>query len=168
MVNERTFYKMSNLKNGISASKKDAEEREENHPDRQFTTGILDSSVCRKILPWAMPQRSDATLRAADQQLSEQQKRRWNFDFLTETPLPGRYEWVRTDCSNGHHQKDTTTSRSTIKNGEKKNKTSREYLFLLFLLFACLKVVILGGPGPARGALAKAVSGSPMYTVIVG
>lgn len=159
MVNERTFYKMSNLKNGISASKKDAEEREENHPDRQFTTGILDSSVCRKILPWAMPQRSDATLRAADQQLSEQQKRRWNFDFLTETPLPGRYEWVRTDCSNGHHQKDTTTSRSTIKNGEKKNKTSREYLLLLFLLLAYCFFYF---------DAILVVTGAPMYTAILG
>lgn len=136
MVNERTFYKMSKLKNGISASKKDAEDREENHPDRQFTTGILDSSACRRILPWAMPQRSDATLRAADQQLSEQQKRRWNFDFLTETPLPGRYEWIRTDCSNGHDQKNTTTSRSTIKNGEVKNRSSREYRFCFFYMYS--------------------------------
>ena len=130
MVNERTFFKMSKVKNGIPASKKDAEEREENHLDR-----VLDSSVCRKILPWAMAQRSDANLRAHDLRLSEQQKRRWNFDFMTETPLPGRYEWIRTDCSNGHDTKET--SRSTIKNGEVKNRSSREY-YNFFFSSGCL------------------------------
>ncbi|XP_029904283.1 cyclin dependent kinase inhibitor 1Ca [Myripristis murdjan] len=35
------------------------------------------------------------------QEISEQDSRRWNFSFLTDTPLPGRYEWeeVPAGCS---------------------------------------------------------------------
>lgn len=29
--------------------------------------------------------------------INMQAKRRWNFDFENEVPLPGRYEWVKID-----------------------------------------------------------------------
>lgn len=42
-------------------------------------------------------------------------KRRWNFDFEKEEPLPGRYEWVKLD-NHGNEIPNSAISNDTIEN----------------------------------------------------
>ncbi|KAM8877042.1 cyclin dependent kinase inhibitor 1Ca [Synchiropus picturatus] len=44
-------------------------------------------------------------------EISEQDNQRWNFDFQTETPLPGRFQWVEIqgDSAADFHQQSSQT-----------------------------------------------------------
>lgn len=53
--------------------------------------------ICRKLFaddaPAPRPSRADF-LGTLQTQMRKEASDRWNFDFQTETPLPGRYQWV--------------------------------------------------------------------------
>lgn len=110
---------MNKIKNG-AAKDKDADDKEENHLDR-----ILDSTACRKLFTWASPKNSD--IEDLDAEIKEQQRHRWNFDFETETPLPGRYQWVRVDASNSS-QKNGNADSSKVQNNVVEHRISRQRL----------------------------------------
>lgn len=54
-------------------------------------------SICRRLfaddLSNALPSPSEFLGRLRED-IEKKDKERWNFDFRTETPLPGRYQWV--------------------------------------------------------------------------
>ncbi|GFX15592.1 uncharacterized protein TNCV_2130801 [Trichonephila clavipes] len=54
------------------------------------------AGVCRKLFANDSTDRTDpsAFLKRMDAELHMRNMKRWNFDFQTETPLPGRYKWV--------------------------------------------------------------------------
>ncbi|XP_035226464.1 uncharacterized protein LOC118198799 [Stegodyphus dumicola] len=53
-------------------------------------------SVCRKLFACEDPTADRSRLlRRMEEEIRRQDSDRWNFDFTTETPLPGRYQWVR-------------------------------------------------------------------------
>ncbi|GFT64846.1 uncharacterized protein NPIL_82681 [Nephila pilipes] len=54
------------------------------------------ASVCRKLFANDSAERTDPTvlLKRMEEQLRRKDTERWNFDFQTETPLPGRYQWM--------------------------------------------------------------------------
>lgn len=54
------------------------------------------AGVCRKLFANDSTERTDpsALLKRMEDELRLRDKNRWNFDFQTETPLPGRYQWV--------------------------------------------------------------------------
>ncbi|KFM62944.1 hypothetical protein X975_06507, partial [Stegodyphus mimosarum] len=53
-------------------------------------------SVCRKLFACEAPAADRSRLlRRMEEQIRKQDSERWNFDFTTETPLPGRYQWVK-------------------------------------------------------------------------
>ncbi|GFY63519.1 uncharacterized protein TNIN_141771 [Trichonephila inaurata madagascariensis] len=84
---------MNRKRNAVSQTNED--EKEENAVVR-----ILQSRTCRRLFSWSL---SDDTIPAEiTAEAREEQKLRWNFDFQTETPLPGRYQWVRSSEANGH------------------------------------------------------------------
>ncbi|XP_059213909.1 cyclin dependent kinase inhibitor 1Ca [Centropristis striata] len=63
-------------------------------------------SVCRSLFgPVDREQlRRDLTQRMKE--IAEQDSRRWNFNFQTETPLPGRFQWeeIPADCAAAAYQ----------------------------------------------------------------
>ncbi|GIX67028.1 uncharacterized protein CDAR_41211 [Caerostris darwini] len=80
-----------------AVSQNNDDEKEENAVVR-----ILQSRTCRRLFPWPV---SDVSIPAEiTAEAREEQRLRWNFDFQTETPLPGRYQWVRSDEANGHRK----------------------------------------------------------------
>lgn len=52
-------------------------------------------NVCRQLFASVSGKRESIYSSRALQEVMLEQKRRWNFDFETETPLPGRYQWIR-------------------------------------------------------------------------
>ncbi|KAF8770216.1 uncharacterized protein LOC129989154 [Argiope bruennichi] len=87
---------MMNRKKNLSLPTEE-EEKEENAVVR-----ILQSPTCRRLFSWTV---SDVAIPAEiTAETREEQRLRWNFDFQTETPLPGRYQWVRTGEANGHRK----------------------------------------------------------------
>lgn len=106
----------SESKNGVTAE----DEKEENHLAR-----ILDSPACRKLFTWAGPQ--NPSLRAADAEMREEQRLRWNFDFETETPLPGRYQWVPVDTRtrNGEARTSFNTTTQSVRNESRDQQHQR-------------------------------------------
>lgn len=127
---------MNEVRNGVILSKSDAEEKEENHLD-----GILDSNARRRVLTRAVPADANNDANALEAQMKAEQKLRWNFDFETETPLPGRYQWVRTYCLRGH---DKGSSGRKLRKGEAKSKSARKCFYFKFCnlnwVMFCLQV----------------------------
>ncbi|XP_029283047.1 cyclin dependent kinase inhibitor 1Ca [Cottoperca gobio] len=66
-------------------------------------------SVCRSLFgPVDQEQlRRDLTLRLKE--ITEQDSHRWNFNFQTDTPLPGTFQWeeIPADCSAAVYQEST-------------------------------------------------------------
>lgn len=67
-------------------------------------------SVCRSLFG---PVDHDQLRRDLEQKLkeiTEQDSRRWNFNFQTETPLPGSFQWeeIPADCTASLYQESTT------------------------------------------------------------
>lgn len=52
--------------------------------------------ICRKLFTDDAPQPAQRSnlLGTLQAQMQKEASDRWNFDFRTETPLPGRYQWV--------------------------------------------------------------------------
>ncbi|CAI9578326.1 unnamed protein product [Staurois parvus] len=55
---------------------------------------------------------------------AEQARQRWNFDFVTETPLEGNYKWEKVDCAHFLHPTEANESDSS-----KENKSSLQISF---------------------------------------
>ncbi|XP_015912079.1 cyclin-dependent kinase inhibitor 1 isoform X2 [Parasteatoda tepidariorum] len=76
-----------------------------NSPDTSLPpplSSIPQSPTCRKIF---FDENFKVTpFPEASEEVIEQQKQKWNFDFQTETPLPGRYLWLRTEGSSGYYK----------------------------------------------------------------
>lgn len=71
---------------------RDLQQKRAHHPDRMHSIRRKES-VCRSLFgPVDHEQlRRDLKLRLGE--IVEQDRRRWNFDFQTETPLSGRFQW---------------------------------------------------------------------------
>ncbi|KAF8770323.1 cyclin-dependent kinase inhibitor 1B-like [Argiope bruennichi] len=54
------------------------------------------AGVCRRLFANDPSERADPSvfLKRMEDQLRQRDKERWNFDFQTETPLAGRYQWM--------------------------------------------------------------------------
>ncbi|XP_053291692.1 cyclin-dependent kinase inhibitor 1Ca [Pleuronectes platessa] len=58
-------------------------------------------SVCRSLFGPVDQEQLRRDLRQRLREMSEQDSRRWNFNFQAETPLPGRFQWeeIPSDCA---------------------------------------------------------------------
>ncbi|GIY25435.1 uncharacterized protein CEXT_654081 [Caerostris extrusa] len=56
--------------------------------------GGVRAGVCRRLFAEDPSTDPSSLLRSMEEQLRNRDKERWNFDFQTGTPLPGRYQWV--------------------------------------------------------------------------
>ncbi|XP_074482163.1 cyclin dependent kinase inhibitor 1Ca [Sebastes fasciatus] len=85
-------------------------------------------SVCRSLFgPVDRDQlRRDLTLRLED--MAEQDSRRWNFDFQTETPLSGRFQWehIPADCAAAAYQEKDVCSSHTEEEDRLRNSGETE------------------------------------------
>ncbi|KAA8595775.1 hypothetical protein FQN60_011066 [Etheostoma spectabile] len=65
-------------------------------------------SVCRSLFGPVDHEQLRRDLTRKLQEISEQDRRRWNFNFQTETPLCGRYQWeeIPADCAAAIYQDD--------------------------------------------------------------
>ncbi|XP_062248875.1 cyclin dependent kinase inhibitor 1Ca [Platichthys flesus] len=58
-------------------------------------------SVCRSLFGPVDQEQLRRDLKLRLREMSEQDSRRWNFNFQAETPLPGRFQWeeIPSDCA---------------------------------------------------------------------
>lgn len=66
-------------------------------------------SVCRSLFGPVDHEQLRRELKLKLKEISEQDSRRWNFNFQSETPLPGRFQWeeIPTDCAATLYQDST-------------------------------------------------------------
>ncbi|XP_029624379.1 cyclin-dependent kinase inhibitor 1B-like isoform X1 [Salmo trutta] len=67
------------------------------------------SSVCRNLFGPIDHDELNRELKATLKEISEQDQRRWNFHFETDTPIPGSYEWegMSADSTPAFYQEST-------------------------------------------------------------
>ncbi|XP_070823406.1 cyclin dependent kinase inhibitor 1Ca [Chaetodon trifascialis] len=63
-------------------------------------------SVCRSLFGPVDHDQLRRDLKLKLKEITEQDSRRWNFNFQTETPLPGRFQWeeIPADCAAALYQ----------------------------------------------------------------
>ncbi|XP_070761400.1 cyclin dependent kinase inhibitor 1Ca [Enoplosus armatus] len=63
-------------------------------------------SVCRSLFGPVDHEQLRRDLKLKLKEITEQDGRRWNFNFQTETPLPGRFQWeeIPADCAAALYQ----------------------------------------------------------------
>ncbi|XP_044041826.1 cyclin-dependent kinase inhibitor 1Ca [Siniperca chuatsi] len=63
-------------------------------------------SVCRSLFGPVDHDQLRRDLKLKLKEITEQDSRRWNFNFQTETPLPGRFQWeeIPADCAAAPYQ----------------------------------------------------------------
>ncbi|XP_042341546.1 cyclin-dependent kinase inhibitor 1Ca [Plectropomus leopardus] len=63
-------------------------------------------SVCRSLFGPVDHEQLRRDLKQRMQEITEQDSRRWNFNFHTDTPLPGRFQWeeIPADCAAAVYQ----------------------------------------------------------------
>ncbi|PIO33662.1 hypothetical protein AB205_0215320, partial [Aquarana catesbeiana] len=58
--------------------------------------------VCRNLFGPVDHKRLRADYETLLNNTAEEARQRWNFNFVTETPLEGDYKWEKVDCINGN------------------------------------------------------------------
>ncbi|XP_072282622.1 cyclin-dependent kinase inhibitor 1-like [Pyxicephalus adspersus] len=58
--------------------------------------------VCRNLFGPVDHERLKADCEELLNRTAEEAKKRWNFDFVNETPIEGPYKWEKVDCVNGN------------------------------------------------------------------
>lgn len=89
-------------------------------------------SICRRLFADDAPvaRSSSAVLRDLQAGIEKEAKERWNFDFRTGTPLPGRYQWepVNPVKSRVSSTESTVTEVPTTKKTDEKQNTPTEQM----------------------------------------
>eukprot|EP00063_Salmo_salar_P008543 XP_013983378.1 PREDICTED: cyclin-dependent kinase inhibitor 1B-like [Salmo salar] len=80
------------------------------------------SSVCRNLFGPIDHDALNRELKATLREISEQDQRRWNFHFETDTPIPGIYEWegMSAESMPAFYQESEVGARRFVPNEEKK------------------------------------------------
>ncbi|XP_071375206.1 cyclin dependent kinase inhibitor 1Ca [Centroberyx affinis] len=72
-------------------------------------------AVCRSLFGPVDHDQLSRDLKQKLREISEQDSRRWNFNFHTDTPLPGRYQWEETPaCRSAAFYQDSTLAEDVV------------------------------------------------------
>ncbi|XP_029624380.1 cyclin-dependent kinase inhibitor 1C-like isoform X2 [Salmo trutta] len=87
------------------------------------------SSVCRNLFGPIDHDELNRELKATLKEISEQDQRRWNFHFETDTPIPGSYEWegISAESMPAFYQESEVGGRRFFPKEEKINVRDEEH-----------------------------------------
>lgn len=84
-------------------------------------------NICRRLFAPAddagVSEQRAQFLTAVQEDLEKRNRDRWNFDFRTETPLPGRYQWVPL-CTSAAQPRDSTVNEVPRAYGQRPSSAS--------------------------------------------